>query len=639
MKCKMLLSQTFSFFLIGISFLSALLSWYFVFTYGLSIPVGDQWWDTVHLAVLTRQGNLTPDHFLVYAEGHRWLNIRVYAWAMTLLTKYNPLILNFTTWLISIFNAILALLIFIGSQRTGINLSRNEKLAALALFSLALFCITHGQSWIDFYFAGWQLSLSFILLAGVYIRFSSGRFKGFFILTLISILASFSMGLGLASWFCIPIMALANTNFRKVSFLIAWIVIAFLFFLFFFSDIARFGSQASINTLNFSPKSLILLVGFYLSRRFLPDGMSPVYSTDGVSTETFKPFLIFSLFCVGITVLLIALLCKKGFKSEAFIWAGVSFFSISGAMMVYIGRGVIVPAERHSPGSDGFWVAFIALSITYLATFKENSKNTGIHNSSIRRILLSIMLSTVGILSLARSAYAFSQQTTGKGLTFFPKLCVDSTKAHPLLRDRTFRHCFPFADERSTYQLSIMEMAGMSGRNLTRPVFNNNEIIVIALMPSQLMATFTDRFLLKTPSTAHAQQGRVYYFVPARETYFSPSTPTPATKDMNWNYLGKDIQNPATIKNLEQLRGMIEKVNPRQDILLISATELSTEQRLVNSYLANSGFLQVPNQSLNQVNRQFPSFTAVCFQSIIYKTNQSRVNICANRLVDVAISN
>ena len=635
MKSEMLLSRIFPYFLIGISLLSALLSWYFVSTYALPIPVGDQWWDTVHLAVLTRQGNLTPDHFLAYAEGHRWLNIRVFAWAMTLLTNYNLLILNFTTWLISLFNVILALLIFIGSKRSGINLSRNTNLAALSLFSLALFCITHGQSWVDFYFSGWQLSLSFILLAGVYIRFSSGRLKGFMILILISILASFSMGLGLASWFCIPVMALANINYRKISFLIAWIAIALTFFLFFFSDFARFGNQASAFNLNFEIKSFVLLIGFYLSRRFLPDGMSPVYSSDGVSTEIFKPFLIFSLICVGITVVFIALLCKKGLKSEAFIWAGVSLFSISGAIMVYISRSVIVPSERHSPGSDGFWVAFIALSMTYLATFRENSIDTGSPIVPIRRIFFTIMLSTVGLLSATRSVYAFSQQSTGRGLTYFHKSCVDSTQAHPLIRDHTFRHCFPFADERSTYQLSIMEMAGLSGRNMTRPVFDNTETIVIALLPSQLMATLTDRFLLKMPSTAHAQQSRAIYFTPMRETYFLPSTPTPATKNMSWNNLGNSIHNPATIKNLDYLRRMIENINPKQTILLVSATELNIEKKLVSTYLANSGFLQVPNQSLTQANRQFPSLTAACFQPVRHKTNQTSLETCTKRLVDI----
>jgi hypothetical protein len=160
--------------------------------------------------------------------------------------------------------------------------------------------------------------------------------------------------------------------------------------------------------------------------------------------------------------------------------------------MVYISRKSWYPSERHSPGSDGFWISLIALSIIYLSSNGEKIKYSVIKFKNFKKYGLTAIITTIGLLSASRSLYAFEKQATSEDPTYFPKSCIEATRAHPLLRNDKFKKCFVFADERSTYQLSLMEMGGMSGKNLERPIYDNYKAKVIAILPSRLMAAFSD---------------------------------------------------------------------------------------------------------------------------------------------------
>ncbi len=91
------LSRFLACFLLATGILAAMLAWQFVYLRGLPIPVGDQWWETVHVAALTHQGRLSANDIFAYFEGHRPANIRLIASMMTLLTGYNLLLLNYIT--------------------------------------------------------------------------------------------------------------------------------------------------------------------------------------------------------------------------------------------------------------------------------------------------------------------------------------------------------------------------------------------------------------------------------------------------------------------------------------------------------------------------------------------------------------
>jgi hypothetical protein len=128
-----------AFLWIGIALISAVLAGFFVVLRGLPIPIGDQWWDPVHVAVLTRQGQLSAHDLFAYSEGHRLVNIRIITWLMTILTDYNPILMNSATWVFSAINVLLAYRLLCNQRVFSHRLPRNYRLAGLALFSATLF--------------------------------------------------------------------------------------------------------------------------------------------------------------------------------------------------------------------------------------------------------------------------------------------------------------------------------------------------------------------------------------------------------------------------------------------------------------------------------------------------------------------
>ena len=617
---------------LGTAILAAAAAWLYVSLHVLPIPVGDEWWDTVHVAALTRQGSLSVQDIFAYSEGHRSVNIRLIAWAMTLLTDYNPILLSSFTWLITVLNVYLAFMLFTGFQKNGIAVDKKAKFAALSLFSITLFTISHGQNWVDFYFSQWQLSLLFILLGAAFIRYAPGNLFGLTVLALLAVLSSFSLGLGLGSWISFPIMATSNKGFRKIGFLIAWILVTCGFLLFYFSDFARFSTKPSVSIDRLSsPKNLVLLLGFYLSRRFWLPG--------------YNAYLFFASFALAsFTVFLLLMFAhwKKGFLNEVLLWGGLSLFSLFGSLMVFISRGSLKPSERHSPGSDGFWLALISLSILYLASSPNYLKNSLSWSVKTGKSILISIITSVGILGGVRSISAFGDK--GYWMSAFPRSCAEAARAYPLHRDNSFRKCFVYGDERSTYQLSLMEIGGMSARELKRPIYDNNETKLIAIFPSRLMAAFANRYLL-TNGLKNGQlfDRRIVFFTPSLEKSLSPIlfthplakemefwNATPLTKHMDWNDLGRGEVTPTSIHDFQSLKKQIGGFNPNVDrILVISAMEMSATIEMTSRLLKEAGFKEVSNDSLRKANQRFPSLIAQCFEAKNTRNQPPSAGKCA----------
>lgn len=597
--------------LTAIAVFAAFISWLFVYLRSLPIPVGDQWWDTVYTAALTRQGKLSASEIFTYSEGHRLVNMRLITWLATVVSDYNIHLLNLTTWAIAAICVYLAFQLFCSSSKAhGISLPQSAKLTSLALFSLTVFCISHGQNWIDFYFSQWQLSLLFALLAALVVKRTQGSWKSLIILIIIAVLASFSIGLGLSSWVAIPVMALANKSFRRLPYFFAWASCASGFFLFYFSDFARFGSKVSIGTFwnSLNPKSIALVVGFYLSRRFIPD--------TGYSMQV-KIALIFSLTCLLVTGVVIFLLCKRHYSEQVFPWLGVAAFSLSGAVMVSLSRGDIMPSERHSPGSDGFWLGFIALSVLYICITSKPLQHKTYEFARFFRVILFSLLALLGLLSGWRTSAAFRQTGDWRSPAYFPRSCINSTRTHPLLRDLSFRRCFVFGDERSIYQLTLMKLGNLSGSYIERPIYNNKYMNTIVVVPSRLMAAFTDRYMLEAGKKTNEANGKsVSYLSPLKEKPLLRLWPAPIARDMNWNDLGRGSKTPETIHDHYQLTKIVKQfATEKKSILLISAREMNSETAKAISILKSNGFKEAANDSLTVSNQRFPSLRAICFEA------------------------
>lgn len=200
---------------------AALLALVFVRLRFLDIPVGDQWYDPVNIVVKASTNQLSWRDLFALAEGHRPLMIRLFALAGTLLFKLDPALMSLTTWLVSLINLSVIYSLFRGDPLAQKTPLKGYSPLCLVGLSSVVFVIHDQQAWIDYYFATWQLSLCFFLCACLCLqRLSSwNAFAGAAIFCLAS---TFSLGIGLASWLAIPVVAIGYRSWRKIHFPVAW---------------------------------------------------------------------------------------------------------------------------------------------------------------------------------------------------------------------------------------------------------------------------------------------------------------------------------------------------------------------------------------------------------------------------------
>lgn len=598
-----------------LAMLPALLALAFVALRGLPVPVGDQWWDTVHVAIKTRQGQLSVADLFAYFEGHRPVVIRVIAALAASAFSYSPAILNYITWIASTINLLLASVLFLRSEKQGVSLTKESKAAAIVLFSVILYTLYHQQSWIDFYFATWQLSLMWVLLAAILIDRVAGGWLSLIVLIMLACLASLTIGLGLSAWLAIPVIAFGNKNYRRPAYLAIWIGAAIAFILFYTSSYSTplDGPQKALalhsGTTGIQPLSLESLFSliriakqavqpgiYYISRRFIGSNWSRF---------TFWSSVIISLLSMLVFSYATIRLWQLGFRKSVVQWAGIASYSLLGSILVFISRRNIMPAERHSPGSDGFWIAVVALSILYMSHVKRNkSARSPIHLPM--SILFLFTLAGITFLSLQRSFRAFIEPST------FPRSCADCTQSYPLRRDFCFRKCFVFGDERSTYQLVLMKMGGM-GRTKLPERINTVGMQVIAIMPSTLMNEYVKQYVL-----ADSSPSDILSYSPLHEKLIAPLITSPYTASMDWSAKESGRNATVTIKSTDELGALIEnsKANSqfRQGVLLFYAAEMADTAQHFEDSLKLAGFREVSNPSLVEASKNFPSLIAKCFE-------------------------
>jgi len=187
---------------------------HYVATQANTAPVGDQWWDVVYVAVKTRAGILRPQDIPVYFLGHRPAFIRLMTVALTVLTDYNVCIMRFAAFATALVNLTLASLLMAHRHRRMLPF-------AVPLFALVLFTLYHEDSWLDYYFAVWHQPLFFLLLALLVLQRMCPGALAFSLVVLCAIAATFTVGLGIAAWFNLPVAFLATRVYHRRYYLAA----------------------------------------------------------------------------------------------------------------------------------------------------------------------------------------------------------------------------------------------------------------------------------------------------------------------------------------------------------------------------------------------------------------------------------
>jgi hypothetical protein len=360
-------------------------------------------------------------------------------------------------------------------------------------------------------------------------------------------------------------------------------------------------------------KRAIQLIIFYISRRFV--GHSPSGFIFWISTSL--GFI--SVFMFAYSVLR---LWRLGFRRSVFQWTGIASFSLLGSLLVFMSRRNVMPNERHSPGSDGFWLAVVALSILYIC-YALRGQLIRIPIQVRMPHIFVVTLSGLAFLSLHRSVRAFAEPAT------FPKSCTDCTQSYPLRRDICFRKCFVFGDERSTYQLALMKMGGMGIEKLPSRI-NAAGMQIVTIMPSKLMNDYIQQFVLRD-----ASRSNLLSYSPLRERPIAPLFKSPYTMKMDWSAnKSKNIHPLAfTTDLLDELIAVIKRSGDtyqfRQGVVLLYAAEMNTIAKQVADALKNAGFQEVPNPSLAEANKNNPSLIAKCFAPLL--TQESSFSTCKDR--------
>jgi hypothetical protein len=577
---------------------AAVLALVFVRLRFLNIPVGDQWYDPVNIVVKASTNQLSWRDLFALAEGHRPLMIRLFALAGTLLFKLDPALMSLATWLVSLINLSVIYSLFRGDLLAQKTRRKSYSLLCLLCLSSVVFVIHDQQGWIDYYFATWQLSLCFFLCACLCLQRLSGwnAFAGAAIFCLAS---TFSLGIGLASWLAIPVVAIGYRNWRKIQFLVAWTALSVATLYAYQSSFANPLNEASgsqriqgFSTL-LDSNSWVTLIGMlakipllFLSRLWIP-------ATVWDGTAAPKIIIFFSMISILLFAALIAWLCSIRCLQTASTWLGIATYSFLGAGLVFLSRHKFMPELRHGAGANSFWMALIVVSTLYLARaatpqrlpaeFSQQASRGAVRGTLF--ILACGALVFVPILSLAKTITEFRLPNR------FPKECTQITTHYFLLRDKSLRSCFEFIDERSVYQLSLLDLANLGTKGLGLPQLDSSATI-ITLLPGKLLSAFVGEALVSPrlfSSSAQSSHANLIAFAAGEETR-PQSGYNPFKQSMDWSGRGR-LYKPALFSEslpsiLTDLRARTFDQNP---IYLIDSSETQSDAAQVLRLLQDQG--------------------------------------------------
>lgn len=602
---------------------AAILALVFVRLRFLNIPVGDQWYDPVNIVVKASTNQLSWRDLFAMAEGHRPLTIRLLALAGTFLFRLSPALMSLATWLVSLANVYVIYSLFRGDplvQKTRLN-----AYSLLCLFGLSsvVFVIHDQQAWIDFYFATWQLSLFFFLCACLCLQRLSG-WTAFVGAALFCFASTFSLGLGLASWLAIPVVAFGYRRMRTIHFLVAWAALSSATLYVYQSSLANPLSEASgsqrmqgFATL-LDSHSWISLIGMlakipllFFSRLWIP-------ATVWDGTVAPKLILFFSIFSVLLFAVLMAWLCSIKCFQTASTWLGIAMYSFLGAGLVFLSRQKFMPELRHGAGAEPFWMALIVVSTLYLsraATLQPLPALFSQHASRgpvrwLLQILACGALVLIPILSFAKTITEFALPNR------FPKECTKFTTDYFLLRDQSLRSCFEFIDERSVYQLSLLGLANLNTNRLDLPQLDASATI-ISLLPGKLLSAFmgdslvAHRLFSSSNISAHAN---LITLASGEETR-PKSGHNPFKQSMDWSGRGRFYEPALFAESLPSLLTALRaRTLDQNPIYLIDASETQSDAAQVLRLLQAKGLTLAKELTLRSPKEQTRFLRLRCFQ-------------------------
>jgi hypothetical protein len=158
----------------------------------------------------------------------------------------------------------------------------------------------------------------------------------------------------------------------------------------------------------------------------------------------------------------------------------MAMYTIANVALTLLGRGPLL-ATRYSPGSDGFWLAFIGLSILVLA--QRPRLHVAVLNGSL---LLALVAGSV--------------RTDVRALRALPNLhasplCEKSIVNYPLFRDDSFHKCNIWSEDQSVYHLAALRLSVFRDET-PQLILPRTDAPVITDMPNRWLSVYVRDYML-----------------------------------------------------------------------------------------------------------------------------------------------
>ena len=559
-----------------------LVAWYVV-TYGSLAPIGDEWWDTVYIAVKTKAGILKLEDLLVRTAGHRVAVIRLVAALSTKLTDYDAGLLRFATFVTTLANLGLVTLLL---KRCG----RGLMPAGFFLFAAILFTLYHEGSWLDMYQSQWQQPLFFVLLGLTVLQRMPPGWSVFALLIVCAIAASLSQAAGIVAWISFPAAAIGIPAYRHKQFVILWPAALIAFAIFYYSNYAVDWQNNDVPVLGRildDPKHAVVFLIRFQAVRFLPNQFNINLFT-----------LIFTLISLLVLVAnLWQMIHKRERENEAAaaLWGSLALFSLSVAAVVFLGRGYV--QDRYSPGADGFWIAFAALALLVLR------ERLPITLAILNTILLAMML----ILTARVDREAIWRPRQDVSIS---ARCVQTILDLPLYRDDSFRKCFYWSDDQSVYHLAALRLSVFRNEK-SELILPRADAPVITDLPNRWLSVYVRDYMM-----AGVASDKLFSIAPLSGTWQPGELPVSPFYRGEWStdILAKPLA-PVWTSPSELVPELVTLAAGQQLIFYLNTPETAANMAVIEPALMKLGFTRSTLQ-IKSPRYRFARFTLSCFERL-----------------------
>jgi hypothetical protein len=187
------------------------------------------------------------------------------------------------------------------------------------------------------------------------------------------------------------------------------------------------------------------------------------------------------------------------------MWVSLALFPLGGAVLTMAGRGLFLPVPpRYAPGTDGFWIGFVALAL--LASAYRQRRIVVTANA----VLITIMV----ILTVQKDMWLLERNADP-----YPESCDQCVLEYPLSRGDCFRVCFLWGEEQSVYHLAALRLSVFRDER-PRLVLREAKSPVVVDMPNRWLSVYVRDYML-----AGVAPEDTYHIAPLQGTWKLPTEP------------------------------------------------------------------------------------------------------------------